>query len=90
MRARERNHLPARINKPLFPMLDATEDRTAPERSAAAASKRLNRFLRGVGIADRRKVVHSLRHRAEDQLREADCPTPIANVLLGAWQEGCR
>src|SRR5438552_4238294 len=39
-----------------------------------AASKRLNRFLNDVGIGDRRKVVHSLRHRAQDRLRAAGCP----------------
>lgn len=64
-------------------MLEATAKKTAEERGAFAASKRLNRFLRDIGITDPCKVVHSLRHRAEDQLREADCPSPIANILLG-------
>src|SRR5437879_2295687 len=36
--------------------------------TVAASSKRLNRFLRDAGIADTRKVVHSLRHRAKDRL----------------------
>lgn len=49
----------------------------------AAASKRLNRFLRDIGITDGRKVVHSLRHRAQDRLRDADCPTEIRWALLG-------
>jgi integrase len=49
-------HLSAKITKPLFPMLEATEDKTAAERSASAASKRLNRFLRDIGITDARKV----------------------------------
>lgn len=36
-----------------------------------AASKRLNRFLREIGIVDPRIVIHSLRHRAQDKLRAA-------------------
>jgi integrase len=32
---------------------------------ARAASKRLNRFLKKVGIGDRRKVIHSLRNIGE-------------------------
>lgn len=75
--------LPPKITAPVFPMLEGTKEKTAAQRTAAAASKRLNRFLRDIGITDPRKVIHSLRHRAEDQLREADCPKPIANVLLG-------
>jgi integrase len=51
--------------------------------SPAAASKRLNRFLREIGIADPRKVVHSLRHRAQDRLRAAGCPQDIRWALLG-------
>ncbi len=51
--------------------------------SAAAASKRLNRFLNEIGIADRRKVIHSLRHRAQDRLRAAGCPQDIRWALLG-------
>jgi integrase len=49
----------------------------------AAASKRLNRFLRDIGIADSRKVVHSLRHRAQDRLRAAGCPQDVRWALLG-------
>jgi integrase len=47
------------------------------------ASKRLNRFLRDIGISDRNKVVHSLRHRAQDRLRAASCPIGIRWELLG-------
>src|SRR5205085_9200404 len=36
-----------------------------------ATSKRLDRFLNDIGIDNRRKVVHSLRHRAQDRLRAA-------------------
>ena len=64
-------HLPKAIKAPLF------------EGTPAAASKRLNRFLRECGITDPRKVVHSLRHRAQDQLREAECPQVIRWQLLG-------
>ena len=48
-----------------------------------AASKRLNRFLNRVGIGDRRKVVHSLRHRAQDRLRAAGCPEDCRWAILG-------
>lgn len=47
------------------------------------ASKALNRFLRGIGITDPRKVVHSLRHRAQDRLRAAGCPADMRHALLG-------
>jgi integrase len=49
----------------------------------AAASKRLNRFLKEVGIVDARKVVHSFRHRAKDRLRAEGCPLDIQYELLG-------
>jgi hypothetical protein len=49
----------------------------------SAASKRLNRFLNDVGIVDARKVVHSLRHRAQDRLRAAGCPQDVRWALLG-------
>jgi integrase len=49
----------------------------------AAASKRLNRFLNDIGIVDPRKVVHSLRHRAQDQLRAEGCPQDIRWAILG-------
>ncbi len=52
-----------------------------------AASKRLNRFLNRVGIADPRKVVHSLRHRAQDRLRAAGCPEDCRWAILGHEEE---
>ena len=55
-------YLPRAIKGPLF------------RGGAKAASKRLNRFLNETGIVDPRKVVHSLRHRAQDRLRAAGCP----------------
>ena len=52
-----------------------------------AASKRLMRFLRASGIKDRKKVVHSLRHRAQDRLRAAGCPEDIRWAILGHEEE---
>ncbi|MGB6534921.1 MAG: tyrosine-type recombinase/integrase [Xanthobacteraceae bacterium] len=65
-------HLPKIIKGPLF--MNGNE---------AAASKRLNRFLNDCGIVDPRKVVHSLRHRAQDRLRAAGCPEDIRWAILG-------
>jgi integrase len=64
-------HLPEAISGPLF------------KGGEPAASKRLNRFLRDVGIADMRKVARSLRHRAKDRLRAEGCPLDIQYELLG-------
>jgi integrase len=63
--------LPRKIEGPLFS--------GGPE----AASKRLNRFLNDIAIDDRRKVVHSLRHRAQDRLRAAGCPEDCRWAILG-------
>jgi hypothetical protein len=63
--------IPKLIKGPLF------------EGGAPAASKRLNRFLNNCGIVDRRKVVHSLRHRAQDRLRAAGCPEDTRWAILG-------
>ena len=35
------------------------------------------------GIADVRKVVHSLRHRSKDRLRAEGCPLDVQYELLG-------
>ena len=64
-------HLPKVIKGRLF---DGTE---------SSASKRLNRFLNDIGIVDVRKVVHSLRHRAQDRLRAAGCLQDVRWALLG-------
>jgi len=64
-------YLPKKIQGPLF------------EGGPRPASKRLNRFLNEIGIADRRKVIHSLRHRAQDRLRAAGCPVDYRWALLG-------
>jgi hypothetical protein len=68
-------HLPKVIKGPLF-----ASKLTDP---ADAASKHLNRFLNDCGIVDPRKVVHSLRHRAQDRLRAAGCPEDVRWALLG-------
>ncbi len=54
---------------------------------ADAASKRLNRFLDDCGITDPRKVIHSLRHRAQDRLRAAGCPEDKRWAILGHEEE---
>ena len=72
--------LPKSINGPLF----------NPSKNADpsdAASKRLNRFLDDCGIVDKRKVVHSFRHRAADRLRAAECPEDIRWSILGHEEE---
>jgi integrase len=76
-------YLPKKIKGPLFPLLPPSGRQGSLERSAAVASKRLNRFLRDAGIDDERKVLHSLRHRAQDQLRAAECPQDMRWALLG-------
>jgi integrase len=68
--------LPKKITGPLF-------DRTNLKDPSDAASKRLNRFLDDCGIDDKRKVVHSLRHRAADRLRAFECPPDIRYAILG-------
>jgi integrase len=63
--------------------------------SAKNAGKRLNRFLRGLRISydassatgDKRKVVHSLRHRAIDRLRDLECPPDIIYQLAGQGEK---
>ena len=73
-------YLPKSIKGPLF-------DRTKHKDPSDVASKRLNRFLDDCGIADPRKVVHSLRHRAQDRLRAAGCPEDVRWSMLGHEEE---
>ena len=68
-------YLPRSIEGPLFKSKYADP--------ADMASKRLNKFLDDIGIIDPRKVVHSLRHRAQDRLRAAGCPEDVRWALLG-------
>lgn len=73
-------YLPKVIKGPLF-------DRSKNADPSDAASKRLNRFLDGCGVVDKRKVVHSFRHRAADRLRAAECPEDIRWAILGHEEE---
>jgi integrase len=68
-------YLPKVIKGPLF------------EGGTPAASKRLNKFIRRVGIGDKGKVLHSLRRRAQDRLRAAGCPVDYRWALLGHEKE---
>jgi integrase len=68
-------YLPKVIRGPLF----VTNHLDPPD----MASKRLGKFLDDIGINDPRKVVHSLRHRAQDRLRAAECPEDIRWAILG-------
>jgi integrase len=72
-------YLPKSIEGPLFKSKYADP--------ADMASKRLNRFLDDIGIIDPRKVVHSLRHRAQDRLRAASCPEDVRWAILGHEEE---
>ncbi len=74
-------YLPKKITGPLF--VSTYKD------PVDAASKRLNRFLRDCGIADPRKVLHSLRHRAQDRLRAAGCPQRPRRYSLRQRQGHC-
>jgi integrase len=73
-------YLPKSIKGPLF---DRSKNADPPD----AASKRLNRFLDDCGIVDKRKVLHSFRHRAADRLRAAECPEDIRWSILGHEEE---
>jgi integrase len=69
------SYLPKVIKGPLF------------DGGTPAASKRLNKFIRRIGIGDKGKVLHSLRHRAQDRLRAAGCPVDYRWALLGHEEE---
>ncbi len=65
-------HLPAKIDKPLF-----TGD-------IKATSRRFTEFLREtVGIKDPKKVLYSLRHRAKDRARDLEFPDKIGEAIFG-------
>jgi integrase len=68
----------------LLPLLPKKiEGMLFPASNPNAASKHLNKFLRDIGINDRSKVIHSLRHRAQDRLRAAGCPEDLRWAILG-------
>jgi site-specific recombinase XerC len=75
--------LPAAMLKYLPKLITGKLFKGDAKDAEAAASKRLNRFLDDIGITDPRKVVHSLRHRAQDRLRAADCPEDKRWAILG-------
>jgi integrase len=49
----------------------------------AAASKRINRFIKSCGIIDKAKVAHSFRHRAADRMRAFGVPSDHRKRILG-------
>jgi len=67
----------------VLPFLPRTIEAPLFRGGTPAASKRLNRFMNDIGITDPRKVLHSLRHRAQDRLRAAGCPVDYRWALLG-------
>lgn len=71
----------------LFSMLPTTITEPLFTGTEGAAEKRLMRFLRNTcKITDKRKVIHSLRHRAKDRLRAAGCPLDVQYQILGHEQ----
>lgn len=46
-------------------------------------SQRLGRYLRNVGITDKRVATHSFRHSMKDALRNAKCPEEERDQILG-------
>jgi integrase len=71
--------LPAKV----LPLLPKAIKGKLFEGNARAASVRLGRWLRATGIEDSAKVLHSFRHRAQDRLRAAECPSDVRHALLG-------
>jgi integrase len=63
---------------PIFP-------RYAQERGNDRASAMLMKRLRGQ-ISDKKKTIHSLRHRMKDRLRNTDCPEALSLAILGHSQ----
>jgi integrase len=64
-------YLPAKITGPLF------------RGSKEAATLRIGRWLRKIRIANKAKVLHSFRHRAQDRLRAAGVPEDLRWAILG-------
>ena len=80
--------LPARIHGRLFTV--DSEAAEGLEAAAKAASKRVGRWLRRLGISapdvkgrERLVALHGLRHRAKDVLRQQRCPVDIQHAILG-------
>lgn len=51
--------------------------------TAAAASKRINRFINACGITDADKVAHSFRHRAKDRMTVLQTPVDQLKRIMG-------
>ncbi|MFK5596855.1 tyrosine recombinase XerC [Methylobacterium sp. HMF5984] len=64
-------YLPAKIEGPLFTS------------NAKNLGRVLHRVIEKVGVKDKGKVLHSLRHRAKDQLRAEGCPLHVQYELIG-------
>lgn len=67
----------------LLPYLPAKISGRLIRGSKEAATLRLGRWLRKIGIADQAKVLHSFRHRAQDRLRAAGVPEDVRWAILG-------
>jgi integrase len=61
---------------PLFPRYGRNGGRDA-------ASQALMKFLRRIGITDRRKVIHSIRHSVKQALRDVGCPKDVRDAIQG-------
>jgi integrase len=70
------------IKGKLFDVPPVTE-KEAFEKASNAAGKRINKFLRSIGIVDPAKTEHSFRHRAADRLLMAGGKE--ARDAIGGW-----
>ena len=71
--------LKAKGEKRLFPDLKVSKDGSY----TAGWSKKINRIMRRLGITDRRKVFHSLRHNFKDACRRAGIQEAVHDALTG-------
>ena len=71
--------LKATGEKQLFPDLPVDKNGS----HTAAWSKKINRFMRTLGITDRRKVFHSLRHNFKDACRRGGIEEAVHDALTG-------
>src|SRR5262249_7489847 len=65
-----------RTEGPLFP-------RYGRNGGSSAASQALMKFLRKIGITDRRKDVHSIRHSVKQALRDVVCSKDVRDAVQG-------
>ena len=68
---------------PLPDFVPPIKGKLFPREDKYRSPKRLNAFLRDIGIAEANKVLYSLRHRAKDRLRAAGCPWDVAEEIFG-------